>query len=113
MKKDSPADILKQASELFEKKNSEDNYKGSYEKYGDVMMGLFPEGLTIKSRNDWIAFGIFTMIISKILRLSAVIFGKDREKSVEKREDNSLDLTVYGSMLTSVLKMIRRNDESK
>lgn len=98
----SPIDVMNDAINLFSKKSHDDNYGDGHIRFGEVMVSLFPNGLTINSKKHWIILGIFIQIISKIMRLSINIF-EDKPKAVEKREDNSMDMTVYSSMLTSVL----------
>lgn len=100
-------EVLDEAKILFLSKTKKDNYDDGYIKFGDIMEILYPDGITIKSKNDWIIFGIFIQIISKILRLGPNILA-DKEESFEKRRDNSIDMTVYCAMLTSILDKERK-----
>lgn len=43
-------------------------YGPSEQKYADVMMALFPDGLTLKTRRDWLRFGLYTQIVGKVAR---------------------------------------------
>lgn len=92
-------DIFLRASELHKQKSSRDNYNGNEVRFGEVMDALYPNGLTIKGREDWIKYGIFHMVVSKALRLSNTIFKPETEESAEKRIDNAMDSVVYSAML--------------
>ena len=67
-------------------------YKDNYKRFGDLMMALFPEGLTVKTRDEWNRICIFMMISSKLTRYAA---------NFEKggHEDSIHDAGVYSAML--------------
>lgn len=108
-----PDQILHDAADLFKNKNSKANYGDGYYRFGDVMMGLFPEGLLLSTKEDWVKFGILGAIVSKVMRLSNVIFQELDEGEVENRNDNAKDGSVYMAMLASVLEDYESANENR
>ncbi len=83
--------LLHQAADLFEQRNPA--YGNSYERFGGLMLVLFPEGLPAKmGAADWARLGVFTQCVSKIMRYA-------NHMSRGGHRDSAKDLTVYGAML--------------
>jgi hypothetical protein len=86
-------EILREKAELFEEKGKQ--YGHSYLQYGEVMKALFPGGLpAIKSQRDWNMFGIYSMMVHKMLRLANMNF---------ESTDSIKDLQVYAAMLEEIV----------
>lgn len=66
-------------------------YGDNYKNYGKVMMGLFPNGLTIDSEEAWIHLGSIHNCVTKLGRYCA-----DIKKG---HKDSAHDLSVYAAML--------------
>jgi hypothetical protein len=43
-------------------------YGASEQKFADIMLALFPMGLTLTTRTDWVRYGLFHQMISKLSR---------------------------------------------
>lgn len=84
-------ELLIEKAELFKSKGEE--YGNTYEQFGIVMKTLFPEALTILTTEDWNRFGIYAMLVHKMLRISKKIFQSDISI------DSIQDIQVYGAML--------------
>jgi len=86
-------EILKEKAELFEEKGKE--YGHSYLQYGEVMVALFPGKLpNLVTAEEWNKFGIFNMLVHKIIRLANTNF-----ESV----DSIKDIQVYAAMLEEIV----------
>lgn len=96
-------EVLSSAIDLHKLKSGRDNYNGNEIRFGEVMDALYPDGLTIKGKEDWIKYGIFHMMVAKILRLSNTVFRGETEDSAEKRFDNAMDSVVYSAMMAARL----------
>lgn len=72
-------------------------YGPSYIRFGQVMDGLFPEGLHIQKGdiNSHIRLGVFVQLISKMTRYAETLQDGGHE-------DCAHDIMVYGAILESV-----------
>lgn len=61
----SPSDLLQQCAALFKSKNGEGGYGNNYLRWGEIMTNFFPNGITLKTKEDWNKFGVFTMVMEK------------------------------------------------
>lgn len=86
------ADILRGAADIFERKSKE--YGNNYKQIGHVMAALFPEGLTIRTPQDWNKLHLFLLGMVKKTRYSQNFFAG--------HADSLLDNIVYGAMLAEV-----------
>jgi len=96
-----PDELLKNFSNIFLEKNSDDCYGNSYKDYGKLCLLLFPNGLTLNSKESFDRFGVFSMIVHKVLRLSKAL--NTGRFNVEKPFDNAKDLAIYSAMLAELL----------
>jgi len=87
-----PDQLLSDAADLFKSRNPV--YGDSYKKFGPVMKGLFPDGLTLKTKADFQRFSIIVMMAAKLHRYS-LNFSKGHEDSLD-------DLSVYSMMLQHI-----------
>lgn len=87
--KQTPADTLRSAADLFERKNKE--YGSGHKRHGAVMAALFPEGISLDGPEDFGRFAVFELMVVKLVRYSAN-FGA-------KHADSLNDLPVYAAML--------------
>lgn len=81
--------ILEKAAATYRQRNK--LYGDNYKHFGEVMKGLFPNGLTINSVGDWNRLGIIVMVVSKLGRYTN-IFSKGHK-------DSAHDAAVYSAML--------------
>jgi hypothetical protein len=81
-------EFLHNAAAIYEERNKlyGDNYKRPF------MNLLFPNGITLQSKNDFTRFGVFSQIVSKVTRY-AEQFNKGGHP------DSLDDLSVYSMML--------------
>ena len=84
-------EIMKANADLYRQRNK--NYKDGYKNFGRVMMGLYPDGLTLKTEEEFNKLGVFVMIVSKVMRIAS----SDMEPT-----DNVDDLQVYAAMLKEI-----------
>ncbi len=88
MKKSVPG-ILIDAAQTYDERNI--IYGDNYKHFGHAMAAMFPEGLFVKSADDWNRLGIFVQVVSKVTRYAA---------SFENgHQDSAHDLCVYAAML--------------
>ena len=64
----SPADCLREAMNTFQERSKV--YGKNYLQHGKVMTALFPNGVELKTEEEWNRFGIINMIVSKLTRYS-------------------------------------------
>lgn len=90
-----PTDCIAEALETFRERNQ--SYGDNYLQHGKVMTVLFPDGIELKTVEDWNRFGIINMIVAKMTRYS------QNWPDVNKGTIDSLhDLGVYSFMLESI-----------
>lgn len=89
-------DTLKEAAETFEEKSKV--YGEGYKEFGVIMHSLFPDGLELKTAEDFNRFGVPNMIVSKMAR-----YCKNFQTGGHK--DSLLDLSVYSCMLIELDKI--------
>lgn len=85
--------VLKEMIETSEQRGS--LYGKSYEKFGDVAMALWPNGIAVKSKDDFVKLGIIVQIIGKLVRYTGAEGG---------HVDSAHDMAVYSAMLQLVTK---------
>jgi len=90
-------DNLERAHETFKQRGSQ--YGSSYVQYGQIMKVLFPNGVDLKTEDDFNRMGILNMIVSKLIR-----YGNMWEKP---HKDSIHDLGVYAFMLEGIDDNIR------
>ena len=91
MKNKNAGELLKEKSELYISKSKE--YGSTYKDFGKVAAALFPGGLKIITEDEWNRFGVYVMLIHKMMRISRKIF------NAEISVDSIKDMQVYAAML--------------
>jgi len=86
------ADILREAAETFEGRNAV--YGNNYLNVGNVMVALFPNGVVLKTVDDFLRWHLFELKIVKITRFA---------NSGLTHQDSIRDDTVYGAMVESLI----------
>lgn len=93
--------MFKHLEKLHADKN--ETYGEAYTKFGYLMHILFPKGITLKSPEDFIKFGIYTQWIEKVMRVGHIVFGGGKE-NFESVMDSCDDLAIVAQMLKKELK---------
>jgi len=89
-KKESVWNILTDLGELFKTKDKE--YGSAYKRHGKIMAELFPDGITLKTADDFYFWHIIDLVVVKINRIAT---GRARS---EDHIDSWKDLAVYSAM---------------
>jgi len=84
---------LRLAAKIYEERNK--LYGNDYKHFGEVMIGLFPNGLALKSVDDWARMGLLINIAAKLSRYA-------RNFKQGGHKDSLDDLSVYAQMLAEV-----------
>ena len=92
--------MFKHLDGIFKKKDKA--YGKAYQKFGELCGVIFPDGLELKSKDDFILFGIYMQWLEKCLRVSNLVF-KDGAKNFESVEDSCDDLSILAQMLKQEL----------
>jgi hypothetical protein len=87
------AQCLKDALATYEARNAV--YSNNYQLVGKVMVGLFPEGLTVKTAHDWERLHIFLLQVVKQSRYARNWDNGGHGESMD-------DLTVYAAILNEI-----------
>lgn len=66
-------------------------YGASEQRFADIAVAMFPGGLRLSTRTDWLRFGLFFQIISKLSRYTENFF--------KPHVDSIHDLQPYSAML--------------
>lgn len=83
-------EMLREAAKTYEERNK--IYGDNYKHFGEVMQGIFPQGLTVSTVDDWNRLGVLVQIAGKITRYGA-------QFAAGGHDDSLLDTTVYSTML--------------
>jgi len=83
-------DLLRDAAKIYEERNK--MYGSNYKRFGPIMQMLFPDGLRLKSADDFNRFGIFVQVVAKITRYAENFTRGGHADSLD-------DMAVYGMML--------------
>ena len=89
-----PDQILRGAADFFKEKNNE--HGSTYERHGKLMSIFFPEGITLKTKEDFGRFHILSLLVLKMNRISGSL-----NKGIF-HEDSYCDLMIYSSMALSL-----------
>jgi hypothetical protein len=87
------ADILAEMAETYRERNKV--YGDNYKRVGDVMMALFPNGVTIGTKEQFNVWHLFELMIVKLTRFA---------NSGLSHEDSIHDLAVYAAMVESLIR---------
>ena len=92
---------LKDLGKIYEERNAV--YGDNYLHFGQVMMGMFPRGLTLETEDDFNRFALFVWAASKLTRY-AQSFNRGGHA------DSCDDASVYMQMLNEVDGLVRDKD---
>jgi len=89
----SPEVTLREAADIFEERNEQ--YGDSYHRIGELMIVLFPNGITLRDANDFNRFCVAMLMVSKIDRYFA-------NYDSGGHRDSLVDNAVYSTMLAEL-----------
>ncbi|MAE81417.1 MAG: hypothetical protein CMB80_01685 [Flammeovirgaceae bacterium] len=92
MQQHDAAYVLGKMAETFRERNKV--YGDNYKSVGDVMMALLPDGIEIKSAEEFNRWHLFELIIIKLTRFANSDFS---------HQDSIHDIAVYAAMIESLL----------
>jgi len=102
MTKRTAADILAEGANTFRERNKV--YGDNYKRAGGAFAALFPNGVTLKTKEDHDRFHLFSLIVVKLSRYAVSIeAGKPHRDSIH-------DAGVYCAMVESVDEEQANND---
>lgn len=85
-------DILGEAAETFKERNA--MYKDNAFIHSKIMAAMFPNGVTLKTEEDYHMWHLFELLIVKLSRFS---------NSGLKHQDSIRDLAVYAAMVETLV----------
>lgn len=95
---------LADLGKLYEERNA--LYKDNYKRFGIILVGLFPDGLTLHSSEEFNRFALFVQIMHKQTRYANNIKTGGHPDSLD-------DTTVYAQMLAEVDDEYRAQNPTK
>lgn len=93
--------ILTESAQTYYERNS--MYGDNYKLFGEMMMKMFPDGLVLKTPDDFNRFNMFTQCVGKMTRY-AQMFDKGGH------QDSAHDACVYSAMLQEVTEIASDNE---
>jgi hypothetical protein len=93
-------DELRKLAELYEGRNK--LYSDNYMRFGKVMLAHFPDGLTIRTADDWNRLGVLVQVIAKFTRYVARFESGGHADSLD-------DTSVYAQMLKEIDEQIEQD----
>jgi hypothetical protein len=82
--------LLGDLSKLFLERNA--LYKDNYKKFGNILVQMFPDGITLKSPEEFNRFALFLQIIHKQTRYAHSVLDGGHADSLD-------DTSVYAQLL--------------
>lgn len=82
---------LKALGALYADRNAQ--YKDNYKRFGAILLAIFPDGLILKTEEDFNRFSLFLQIVHKITRYAPSIGSGGHPDSLD-------DTAVYAQMLS-------------
>lgn len=92
----SPFQVLKDAAKFFKKRNRK--YGDAWKRHGEIMAANFPDGITLKTPEDFFFMHCLVMDVVKTTRICNAF------SSGEHHKDSWLDKIVYAAMAKSQIK---------
>jgi hypothetical protein len=87
------ASILEEMAELYDERNK--TYKDTYKRVGPILAQLFPNGLVLRSADDFAKFHLVVLVLVKLVRFTT---------SDMNHEDSISDLGVYSAMIAELMR---------
>jgi len=85
---------------LYETKNSD--YGNAYVKFGEICQIIWPEGIELKTKKDFVKFGLFIQWVEKVMRVGNLLF-IDENINHESLQDSCDDLSLVAQLLKGEL----------
>jgi len=98
-----PEELLKKA-EIYKQRNK--IYGDNYKRFGPILKLLFPDGIELKTNDDFNRFGILVQVLAKVTR-----YCQNFEKG--GHDDSLDDLAVYSMMLKELDSEFKRKQMKK
>lgn len=92
-------EMLAALGDLYRKRNK--LYKNNYKHFGTVMFGMFPNGVTLRTAEEFNRFAIFVQLVAKLTRYGQSFADGGHVDSLD-------DTSVYAQMLQEYDREIRR-----
>ena len=89
----SASSVLTQGAETYERKNAE--YGDNFRNFPAAMIGLFPNGLTVATYEDWMRIQFLVLKVVKLTRYAQHFHNGGHKDSIH-------DDMVYSAMLESI-----------
>lgn len=86
-------ELLEAAAATYRERNAV--YGDNYKYFGIAMCGLFPQGVTLRTADDFNRMGVLVQCLSKLSR-----YAQNLERG--GHIDSALDLTTYAAMLNEL-----------
>lgn len=96
-------DRLRSAAGIYDERNA--LYGDNYKRFGHIMQHLFPEGLALKTPDEWNRIGVFIQAVAKKTRYAAQFLKGGHEDSLD-------DDAVYSMMLQELDFEIRNRPQT-
>lgn len=87
-------EILREAADTYEQRNA--LYGNNYKRIGEIFVTLFPDGLTLKTPDEWNRMFLLMQLLGKSTRYAA--------QFAEGHKDSAHDSIVYAAMLEELTK---------
>ena len=81
---------LRDLGELYEERNK--MYKNNYLNFGKQLVALFPDGLTLRTEEEFNRFALFMQLVHKLSRYAHSLLNGGHDDSLD-------DTSVYAQML--------------
>ena len=95
--------VLEEMAELFRQRNIK--YGDNWDKVGKMFVVLFPDGLTLKTYDDFVKFHFLTWVIGKFSRWVNV--------NLDGSDDSLRDAAVYMAMFQAFARLVEKDDNGK
>ena len=89
---------LEQLGSLYRERNA--LYRDNYKNFGRTLVGLFPDGITLKTAEEFNRFALFLMLVHKASRYAHSINNGGHEDSLD-------DTSVYAQMMAEYDEEVR------
>lgn len=97
-------EMLRDAASIYEERNK--LYGDNYKRFGSIMRELFPQGLELKTEDEFNRYCVFIQVVSKITRYA--------ENFIRGGHADSLDdMAVYAMMLQELDALLKRKNENE
>lgn len=99
-----PEQCLEAGLKTMQERAAQHGGTHTFQMFSAVMQGLFPNGITANSKEDWEVLGLIQMIVHKLCRLSNGV------STGSWNPENPHDLGNYAFILESVMRSDRKEE---